>query len=712
MFAILADKLYSNKPLAVVREIACNALDAHGMNGQARPILVAAPSAIEPMLVIRDHGPGMDHVQVMTNYTQFGASTKDESDDQIGGFGLGCKAPFAYSDAFTVTVWRDGERRDYAAYRGPDGIPQMSLAGREDCDINETGVEVRVPIKPDDFHVFNRTIAQVLKWFPAGSYEAYGVEVPAVEWSSQAEGYGVLTASPDRAVVLMGPVAYPLDWNVILTEGQKALPAVMVMTFGIGELDLLPSREGLSYDKRTLAALRDRYAQVAAAVAADLFERAKSLPRIEQVLYIQDLKANGTWSFVQTAYREKDKDGKITNDGFPGISEEFSLSPAPLLRSHVEKGRKASWYSDSLKMEVNSQRRTTINVSDLRGDAVFIFDDIPDAKASERRVTARLKEFCRESMMNLTFFIVSKDVPVGTGLSLDELMKRMTEGEEIPDGEKAYPPGLATFDALVAGLAGLPNLGDRVLKLSELPLPERRVQAREKRTTTLRVLVTKGSDYGSYNWGGGSFWDTREGVTAGVYIPMTNYDVEKGFDAKWANYALMQDVDILGLSKKARDQIKRDNSGDDFERIDHYVKRIAAELQADPEVMVELRRRATLSELHKNPVVRKVAKLSSAPDFLTLFPKLDVLSAYATPAEPPVVKRANHLADFLSRQGKPRPKAHKAQASVVRAVETHLARSPLLRFALEVQERHGDNIFFIGGNNLPLLAKAKGAVTQ
>ena len=58
-FRILSSGLYSDKITAVLREIACNAVDAHVAAGKAdEPIEVKLPTALDPSFYIKDWGTG------------------------------------------------------------------------------------------------------------------------------------------------------------------------------------------------------------------------------------------------------------------------------------------------------------------------------------------------------------------------------------------------------------------------------------------------------------------------------------------------------------------------------------------------------------------------------------------------------------------------------------------------------------------------------
>src|SRR5690349_5517289 len=106
IFDMFADQVYANKPVAIMRETVANGIDSHTAAGiPHRPVEVTLPTELDPMCVIKDFGIGMPHSFVMNEFMQYtNGSTKDSSDDQIGGFGIGSKAPLSYVDQFTLRV--------------------------------------------------------------------------------------------------------------------------------------------------------------------------------------------------------------------------------------------------------------------------------------------------------------------------------------------------------------------------------------------------------------------------------------------------------------------------------------------------------------------------------------------------------------------------------------------------------------------------------
>ena len=105
IFDILRSKMYSNPILAICREISCNARDAHREVGKPDvPVQIMLPNHFDPNYRIKDFGPGISPDRISNIFIQYTASTKRDDNIQTGGFGLGAKTPFAYSDSFAINT--------------------------------------------------------------------------------------------------------------------------------------------------------------------------------------------------------------------------------------------------------------------------------------------------------------------------------------------------------------------------------------------------------------------------------------------------------------------------------------------------------------------------------------------------------------------------------------------------------------------------------
>lgn len=259
-FRLTTDTLYSDKPLAVVREVLCNAWDAHIEAGRTDvPVCVTVN---EDELSIRDYGTGIPDDQMADRYATIGGSTKTGDARQTGGFGLGCKAPFCYTDFFTVVSHCGGERRVYAASRGSlesEGFPEIRCMVRSATA--ETGLEVKVPLKRG-FHEASKFADLVRRVARNGGMNVTingegvaprdysGIERRGYIWRSGAADLGL------RFKVKVGSVIYPLSSDderiadVISALKRTILRGVFTLEDVEHRVVPVPSREALSYTER------------------------------------------------------------------------------------------------------------------------------------------------------------------------------------------------------------------------------------------------------------------------------------------------------------------------------------------------------------------------------------------------------------------------------------------------------------------------------
>lgn len=115
-------KLYSEPHRAVLREYVSNAYDANVEAGTTKPVEVHLPEKNEPWLSVRDYGKGLDYLGIVSVFANFGTSTKRDSDNLIGGFGIGSKSGLAISDTINVASVCNGLLNEFVLERTPNGI--------------------------------------------------------------------------------------------------------------------------------------------------------------------------------------------------------------------------------------------------------------------------------------------------------------------------------------------------------------------------------------------------------------------------------------------------------------------------------------------------------------------------------------------------------------------------------------------------------------
>lgn len=272
-FQILSSGLYSNKPMAIVRELSANAADAHVLNNnQATPFEIKLPNRLDNQFYLKDFGPGLSHEQVMRLYTTYFDSTKSESNDFIGGLGLGSKSPFSYTDAFTVESRQNGTKRTYSAFVAESGIPQIVQLGAESPTDEPDGLTVGFPVNPADYKNFVTEAQRILPWFDPMP-KVLGANIEPLEAPlRQAEDLAVYKRIPvwaenawsKETFVRMGHILYPLDWNAAGLSDDEDMMTILkssgrnsfVFNVPIGSVEVAASREGLQYDRGSKAHLK------------------------------------------------------------------------------------------------------------------------------------------------------------------------------------------------------------------------------------------------------------------------------------------------------------------------------------------------------------------------------------------------------------------------------------------------------------------------
>ena len=265
-FSILSAQLYSNKILAVCREISCNAVDSHiSANKSDIPIHIHLPNKLEPFFAVQDFGTGISHENIYNIYATYFESTKTETNDQTGCLGLGSKSPFSYSDSFLVTSIFEGVNRVYNAYFNEQDTPAIALMSTENTnEIN--GVTVQIPVEEKDFYTFANEVKNACRFFKVKPEISGG----SIDWITDkitfsGEGWeSYESLEHGKGYVVMGNVAYPIEsYQLAYEHRQMFNHAGLVIYADMGVIDFVPSREALSYDETTKKWLNDKMAFIA-----------------------------------------------------------------------------------------------------------------------------------------------------------------------------------------------------------------------------------------------------------------------------------------------------------------------------------------------------------------------------------------------------------------------------------------------------------------
>lgn len=315
VFKILSSDLYTNKIRAVVRELITNMIDAHALNGNPEKFIIQVPGRLDPRFVCRDFGPGMSDFDIQGDdnspglYNSYFSSSKAESNDFIGGFGLGSKSPFSYTDTFSITSYHKGEIRGYVAYMDGDG-PQIKPTFVKEMGPNDkTGIEIVVPVEEKDFRNFAYEVSYIMRPFKDLAI-INGLDREIDYFPDFDDYYGVNPERywPDRGglYAIYGGIVYPIDGVIRERNWLSIRNEVNYIKFPMGSLDIAPSREALSLDDRT---------------RKNIIERVKEL---SEKAFNEDVKRFKESTSPRHTYRELMKMGYSARDYMISNSVKFT----------------------------------------------------------------------------------------------------------------------------------------------------------------------------------------------------------------------------------------------------------------------------------------------------------------------------------------------------------------------------------------------------
>jgi hypothetical protein len=376
----LSERLYQDPISAILREITSNAVDANKDNNATKNVEVMVTSAEDDyFLTVKDYGKGMSESFMWDNYLQYFDSTKRNSNEMIGGFGIGSKSPFAYTDSFYIETKCLGEdkKRIYLFYKNEKNIPSLVLQETEEAPFEEEGTTIRIPLTDrDDAKKFSEVAFRTLFGFPNITSNIF--ESPfnqAVDFINTKEYLffpvfhrcleGIQHESSfsytHRLNILLGDVLYQIDvskqkgYYSDLLKSFASIP-YMFLRFGIGELLPNPSRESIKLTEESVEVIANKIKSVLLEYSFFILDKLKhskirlytfhvDLPKIIGFSTVEELEfLNGIY------HKSKSLSLKVDNQDFYipysvisslfsyHLSDATSFCPSALIKEIFESG--------------------------------------------------------------------------------------------------------------------------------------------------------------------------------------------------------------------------------------------------------------------------------------------------------------------------------------------------------------------------------------
>jgi len=458
-FHALSDALYKNKIGSIVREISCNALDSHIQAKKPEaPFEIHIPDIYEPYFHVRDFGVGLSPEDIASVYTTMFKSTKDESNDQIGCFGIGSKVPMSYTDSFSVTSIYNGIKYFYSVFKNEHGIPSILLLDKAPTD-EGNGVEVKIPVESYDFQNFRKEVANQLRFLPVkptfinGSItfnESFNTDERLILKTDNARILKDKTpyelsdyASSSNYFAVLGVIGYPIELESIkgITKVHKdfihQVQGRVALYFNIGDIEVTASREGIQYTNKTCQALLSKIDKAREELLSEMLTKVNldGLSNWDKAVALNEF-TGFTSILIKSKY-------SIPNTVIGNNNETYAIDMFAIPIFDSEKAR--NWRLVSYKLTDNTQQLKTNergirNLTPLSKTVVFVRHDNID-----KTPIKKIKHFALQNPSSIIYVLES----MGCEFT-DDVIKTFSDGmggykllniSDLPDPPKVYADG-------------------------------------------------------------------------------------------------------------------------------------------------------------------------------------------------------------------------------------------------------------------------------
>ena len=406
-FQILSSGLYSDKILAVIRELSTNAYDSHvDIANEAKPFEVHMPTKLDTKFSIRDFGTGLSHDDCMNLYTTYFGSTKTDSNEVVGCLGLGSKSPFAYTDAFNVSSFHNGKLRVYTAYKNEDNTPAFALISESDTD-EPNGMLITLNVESQDVAEFKEKAEKVYKYFKVKPIFNIDMDIEQDSYAVVGSSWGVPTVNRvnrisrrREPVAVMGQLSYPINSEHFDGKYQDMLCSDIVLHFDIGELAMDASREKLEYTKQTKQAIQQSLDFVKEELHEQLdtmFDHCESLYEARVKFHRMKGGSNFYHNFGIQDVTPKWKGQDLFEDGFQSLEVVQGSMVVDLFRK--DRWARGISRTGTSRINFDPQRDTQIVYDDLKRGGVgrtknFFASNVPEDRYQDSRFATYLFRSC------------------------------------------------------------------------------------------------------------------------------------------------------------------------------------------------------------------------------------------------------------------------------------------------------------------------------
>ena len=284
---LLSKGFYAKPKCSIIREYLSNAFDSHvEAKCEDKPIQVKIYQLNgESYISFDDFGVGLSPERVKDIFTSYFSSTKRHNDQEIGGFGLGSKSAYAYSNNFFVYTWYNNIKYSYLMTKNEHGVSRLEILGQEPSTRNN-GTSVTLKMN-NDVNMWKSHIANETCYFKNLYYDL-GLESEFYNKTKIYKGkYFSYSSLSNRSTmhILLGQVPYALDFNAL---NINTIQCNLALNFEIGELQPTPNRESIILDENAKKLILDRLKLAASEIITLANSKNKETDDLEHFLASQN----------------------------------------------------------------------------------------------------------------------------------------------------------------------------------------------------------------------------------------------------------------------------------------------------------------------------------------------------------------------------------------------------------------------------------------
>lgn len=270
---LLTSNLYSNPLGSFLRETVANAYDSHvEADTTDQPIILyikdkekiagshanCYKTSVVCDISIRDYGTGLSPERFDEIYKNIGSSTKRNSNDYIGSFGIGRFSCLACKDNVAITSFYENKKYNYLMYKNGSKINIDRTNVVEGSFKN--GLEVTIENYKVEVETLEKAINE-LQLFE-NLYIEYNGEVINKETINkfnnrkieQGLHYTIIQGGTGY-YIKMGRILYPIDRSKV-----KTFKGIFItLNIPMGEIDITPNRESVQYTDKTINTINKVY---------------------------------------------------------------------------------------------------------------------------------------------------------------------------------------------------------------------------------------------------------------------------------------------------------------------------------------------------------------------------------------------------------------------------------------------------------------------